>query len=339
MNTARSAQGTQSSNRRAATARSASTASVSSDYSLPVMETVAPSHITSVSGAMATLGTSPNSSASPTPTSARWEQSFSPSTRRSTQGSISKDEGSESYFDTSARGRSLPRIISVEGLEERLFRGNLSPIDSEAGSRQNGDDARTNNRLSNRATAPLLQKDASISSMSSNISSGTTASSMYTPRTPLDDPRTQHYTEPPRTTLTNLRRYGDPDQPPRPIHPPLSTYSPSLYPTFSSSQAMTGFIPPMPNGAKITPPERRLLRNLSLAESGPIRLGTQPDPKGQAHDREAVQQPNPCFPPSTPRMLPEKSLPLSYEQMDESDPLSVLAYAGRMLDEEAHKPP
>jgi len=92
---------------------------------------------------------------------------------------------------------------------------------------------------------------------------------------------------------------------------------------------------PMTNVTK----ERRSLQNLSLADLGLVRTESQPDPEGQPHGYEQVPQPNPYSLPPTTRSGPEKSPLFSYEQFDETDPLSVLAYAGRMLDEQAHKPP
>ena len=336
MDTAGSVQGAQASNRnRVAATGSPGIPSVSGGYSLPVNTMVPTSQMTPTSGAMTLPRALSNPSASSTPT--RREQSFSPSTRLRAQRSISTDDEFEPKFDYLPRDLSLPRITTVEGLEERQFRGSLPQAGPESAPHQDGDSPRTNSRRSNRASAPRLDKDASMSSMGSNLSYATTASSMLTPGTPIDDPRIQRHTE--WTTVTKSRRPGDLDQPPRPIHPPLPTYSPSLYPTFSSSQAIAGLMPSVKKVTKDIPQERRSLRNLSLNDTKSLPRESQPDRESQSRDREHAQQPNPYVLPSVTRLLPEKSSPNSYEDFNESDPLAVLAYAGRILDEEAHKPP
>lgn len=96
---------------------------------------------------------------------------------------------------------------------------------------------------------------------------------------------------------------------------------------------------PMTNVTKDIPQERRSLRDLSLTDLGLVRTESQPDPEGQPQGCEQVPQPNSHSLPPTTRSGPEMSPPFSYEQFDETDPLSVLAYAGCMLDEQAHKPP
>lgn len=338
--TAGSVQGPQTSNRnRAAAIGSTSTPSGSSGYPLLANNTMPTLQNASGGGALPLLGTPSNSSASPTPSQRRREQSFSPSARIGAQRSLSTDEGSESNLDHAPGDRSLPRIIPVESPEERLFRANLPPVASEAAQQRDRNSPQTNTRRSNRATAPLLHKDTSISSMGSNLSYATTASSIYTPGTPMDDTRTQRYTEASWTTVTNSRRPGDSEQPPRVVHPPLPSYSPSLYPPFSSSQAMTGVVPPMTTAPKDIPQERRSLRNLSLTDPGLVQRDSQPDSEGQTQDGEQGRQPNPYSLPPITRSGPEKSPSFSYEQCDQTNPLSILAYAGRMLDEESHKPP
>lgn len=341
VDTAGSVQVPHSSNHgRVAATGSASVPSVSNGYPFPASTAVPASQTTSVSDATTLHGHSSDASASPTLTPGRREQNCSPSSRLGLQRSIPTDERIESSFDHTPRDMPLPRINPVEGLEDILFRETLPPVGPEAASRRDGDSPRTSTRRSDRAPAPLLHRDTSISSMGSNLSFATTASSTHTPGTPIDDPRPHRYTEASWTTGPSSRRHGDLDQPPRPIHPPLSSYSPSWYPpTFSSSQAMTGIMSPITNVTNDLPHDRRSLRNLSLGDSRPVRREPQPDPEAQPQDREQVQHQNPYFLPSTTRSTLEHPPALSYEQINETDPLSVLAYAGRMVDEEVHKPP
>lgn len=62
----------------------------------------------------------------------------------------------------------------------------------------------------------------------------------------------------------------------------------------------------------------------------------------RTHPRELQQQhhsPKQDQSMSTTRTTPDTSPPLFQEPPFSTDPLSVLAYAGRMLDREARKPP
>lgn len=340
LDTAGSVQGSQPSNRhRVAAFGSTSPFSVSSGYPLLARTTLPASQTASGSGASTLPRTPSNSATSPTPTPGPMEQSFSPSGRRAAQTSLSTEEGSGPNFDDPPRDRSLPRIIPVEGSEEGFFRGSLHPAAPEAAHQRDRDSLRTNTRRTNRAPAPFIHKNTSISSMSSNLSFGTSASSVYTPGTPIDEPRTQRITEASRTTLTNLRRLGDLDQRPRPILPPLPSYPPPLYQTFVSFQTRTGVLSPMNNVTNDIPQERRSLQDLFLTDSGLVRTDSRHDLEGQPQGYGQGPQPNSYSLPPTTRSGPEKSPLFSCEQFDETDPLSILAYAGRMLDEQAHKPP
>ena len=98
--------------------------------------------------------------------------------------------------------------------------------------------------------------------------------------------------------------------------------------------------------------ERQSMRNLSLGNSSPV-----PNHHLRRHSRDLHKaqqnQDRPLFPPRQPRPLPHDSpnndhrsfLPSSEGSMMEAppdpqgDPLSVLAYVGRMVDRESRKPP
>ncbi len=340
MDTAGSVQGSQTSSRNPIAATGSTSApTVSGGYPLPINTTMPVSQIASVNGAMPLLSSPTNFSASPTPTPGRREQRFSPSARLGARRSLSTDESSESNFDYAPGDRPILRTIPVEASEERLFGGGFPRVTPEAPHHVDRNSLRTNTRRSDRAPAPFLHNDPSISSMGSNLSFATSASSMHTPATPIDDPRAQRYIEASWTTATNPRRAGDLDQPPRPIHPPLQSHSSPLYPTFSASRPMTGAVSPVTNVTKESSQERTLLRNLSLKDSGLVRRESPLDPQGQSQDFEHLRQPNPYFLPPTTKSGPEKAPPVCYEHFNETDPLSVLAYAGRLLDEEARKPP
>ena len=84
------------------------------------------------------------------------------------------------------------------------------------------------------------------------------------------------------------------------------------------------------------PQPRKSLRELFLTDSKPLSREAYHGPTGQPNGFEKIQQTK----ESTAAMMhPEDPSTLSYEQLSTTDPLSVLAYAGRMLDRETRKPP
>lgn len=183
-----------------------------------------------VGGAMTVPGTSSNSPASSTSTLGYRETTFNPSVQLASQRAGSIEEGREWNFHQSPGGQSLPRILPADSLEESHFHGGL-PAVTEAAPERGRNSPQTNARRSKRAPAPLLHKDTSRSSISSNLSFGsTTSSAMYTPITPVDDPRALRSLPGPsstRFTATGQQSYFD--QPPQPIHPPLPSISPPVY--------------------------------------------------------------------------------------------------------------
>ena len=219
---------------------------VSGGHSWPANTTAGPTSQATVSrGSISTSGIANNSYTSPTSTLGRREQSFSPSLPLVTQRSLSIDEGSDWNADFSSSSRPLPRIVSVEGSDERFFSQDIHTAAPEAAPARDRPGPHAHVRRSKPATTPLLRNDTSLSSISSNLSSASTLSSApYTPITPADDPRAQRYASGISWPAgTSSQRHGDIDQPPpppQPIHPPLPTYSPSPYPSFSSSAAISG---------------------------------------------------------------------------------------------------
>ena len=116
----------------------------------------------------------------------------------------------------------LPRIIPLEAGEPRPIAGNLPTIMPDPTLLQGHSSPHMNARRSNKAPAPYLHSETSLSSDNSN----TTGSSVHTPVTPIEEGRLQ------RSFL------------PQPVHPVVSMQptafvaAPSMYGHHSSSSSI-----------------------------------------------------------------------------------------------------
>lgn len=180
-----------------------------------------------VGGAQMLRGASSNSSASPTSTLGYRESTFSPSALVAAPRATSTEEGRERSLHQSPKGGSLPITPSAEGSEDRNFQGGIPGTVTEVAHERGRISPQINSRRSNRAPAPLLRYDTSKSSTSSNLSfASTTSSGMYTPITPVDEPRAQRAVHGPSSVITKPSEFHPL---PQPVHPPLSSYTPSVY--------------------------------------------------------------------------------------------------------------
>ncbi|MCJ1241465.1 hypothetical protein MMC14_009470 [Varicellaria rhodocarpa] len=255
------------------------------------------------------------------------------------------------------RGPSLPRIVSSDvGVKPTMVHGILPPLVTDTATLRTAGNSQVNPRRSQTTPAPFLGHDASKSSLYSSRSSDMSGNNAFTPITPIDETGSQRTLPLPlpssiSTKPVSAPPYTDTSQP-----APYSSILPqSSQPYTTLPSLQSSYIPLTESGSKSTSDifnERQSMRNLSLGKSSPV-----PNHHLRSHSRELHKaqqnQDRPLFPPRQPRLLPHDStnndhrsfLPSSEGNMMEAppdpqgNPLSVLAYVGRMVDRESRKPP
>lgn len=302
------------------------------------------------------LGNTSPLSASPSTPSIRRESSTSQLFHNSAQGRPSAERQTERLaITTSGSDQNYTRIVPLESREARTLRGAFI---------EPGRNPLENPRQSARMPTQIqyVASDSSKSSIISTLSSSSTAaSSLYSPAT-LDGEKRPALSLPPLATLnpkssSNASSYSEPA--PRPSLQSLASRTASAFASDQPSQSP--FNPSSSTGMKFeslqlplpynisfgqhpvprpdsdgrladtldlqeASRERNLLRDLSLVHEH--RGATPTIPRGRPEPRHPPHHPNL---PSLPSLLRDDS----YDSIPHNaDPLSVLAYAGRIVGRE-----
>ncbi|MCJ1358508.1 MAG: hypothetical protein MMC33_008508 [Icmadophila ericetorum] len=251
------------------------------------------------------------------------------------------------------RPQPLPRIIPLDSSELSPRQASLAPISTDV-PLHNQSGTTTNPRRSHHTPAPFLHNDT-ISSMSSrsshNISNESQSSgALYSPITPVEEIRSQRTLPPPSSIAlkTAAAPYGDSTR--KISYPPISS---------QSIQSQTSnLLPPSqvsPSSSADIPHERQSFMNLSIANTG----AAIPRHNLRSHSRELRSAQHPTSLPArqqqqsgydeshfrqSPTSGQEHRALILRDQEDSADegflessadPLSVLAYAGRIVDRES----
>ncbi|KAL9116895.1 MAG: hypothetical protein Q9187_006577 [Circinaria calcarea] len=253
---------------------------------------------------------------------------------------------------------SLPRIIPLEDKETLLMQGQLPPLAIETAALRPAASPQFNARRSVSAHASFLTHDASqssVSSRSSNFSTPSTSLSPITPITPVEEIRSKRALPlplaPPLTSALTSQ-FADQNQEHLYSANPIQSnqvFNPSSSQTSQHPSSLSTDIPH----------ERRSLMNLSLKD---VAIPLHPHYRSQSRElRDAGQTGSHRPLERTYRPSPKNSQSLPFpvygqghrallRQEEEEDgvkpvigppidPLSVLVYAGRLIDRESQKRP
>ncbi|MCJ1428713.1 hypothetical protein MMC29_006624 [Sticta canariensis] len=239
-----------------------------------------------------------------------------------------------------SQAQPLPRIVSLERRDTRMLPANSSALLTDPTTLVGRTSPQHGFRRTTQIPALLLRQESTSSkssSIASSLSSGaSTSSSVYKPVTPHEDGRSQRFLPPlSPADLKPVRgsAYGD-------------SGGQSIYPPFVNQSNSAYTLPPPLNSPFLSspssediPPERRSLKNLTL-----IGTGSDPGNDLEISSREAPEVQRPPHRPFLPNPhrvsserdqtsnvinedFPSEAFPSSH-----ADPLSVLAYAGRIVD-------
>lgn len=238
------------------------------------------------------------------------------------------------------QGQPLPRIVPLEARDTRMLPANSSALLTDPSALRGRTSPQHSFRRTNQIPAPFLRQESSISSKSSSIASSlssvaSTTSSGYKPATTLEERRSQRFLPPlSPVDLKSVRgsAYGD-------------SGGQSIYPSLVSNSSSAYTLPPPLNSPFLSSPssdiaqERRSPKNLTLGGTGSDSGNDLENSSREA--QEAQRPPHHPFLPNPHRVSSEKDqrpnvinedFPHEAFPSSHADPLSVLAFAGRMVD-------